>query len=53
MEAHVRQFHLFHHNQNRTNAALDEIVKTCENTIDDRHAVLHCFAVSAGTEIPL
>jgi phosphoribosyl 1,2-cyclic phosphodiesterase len=53
MEAHVRQFGLFHHNQDRTDAALDRIVETCENTIDDRHAALHCFAVSAGTEILL
>lgn len=53
MEAHVRQFGLFHHNQDRTDAALDGIVKICENTIDNRHTVLHCFAVSAGMEIPL
>jgi phosphoribosyl 1,2-cyclic phosphodiesterase len=53
MEAHVRQFGLFHHNQDRTDAALDGIVETCKNTIDDHHAALHCFAVSAGTEIPL
>lgn len=53
MEAHVRQFGLFHHNQDRTDAALDGIVETCENTIGDHHAALHCFAVSAGTEIPL
>jgi phosphoribosyl 1,2-cyclic phosphodiesterase len=53
MDAHVRQFGLFHHNQDRTDAALDGIVETCENTIGDRHAALHCFAVSAGTEISL
>jgi phosphoribosyl 1,2-cyclic phosphodiesterase len=53
LEAHVHQFGLFHHNQDRTDAALDGIVETCENTIDDRHAALHCFAVSAGTEISL
>lgn len=51
--AHVRQFGLFHHNQDRTDAALDGIVETCENTIYDHHAALHCFAVSAGTEISL
>ena len=53
MEAHVHQFGLFHHNQDRTDAGLDEIVESCDRIIDDRHASLHCFAVSAGTEIAL
>src|SRR3972149_5651974 len=53
VEAHVQQFGLFHHNQDRSDAGLDRIVEKCENIIADRHAALDCFAVSAGTEITL
>jgi phosphoribosyl 1,2-cyclic phosphodiesterase len=53
MEAHVHQFGLFHHNQERTDAAIDGIVGVCDDIVDNHHASLHCLAISAGTEITL
>jgi len=53
LDAHVRQFALIHHNQERSDWALDQIVEKCREIIDDRHASLNCFALSPGTEIVL
>lgn len=53
MDAHVRQFGLFHHNQDRSDKVLDGIVKSCQEVSNDRHASVDVFAVCAGSEIAL
>jgi len=53
LDARVRKFGLFHHNQERTDAALDEIVEKCRQIIAGNGAPLECFAVYEGMEILL
>ena len=53
LEAKVRKFGLFHHNQERTDTALDEIVQNCQHIIENNKASLECFAVYEGMEIRL
>ena len=51
LEAQVKQFGLFHHNQERTDTALDDIVRDCQRLVKNSGASLECFAVSEGMEI--
>jgi phosphoribosyl 1,2-cyclic phosphodiesterase len=53
LEARVKRFGLFHHNQERTDAALDGMVQDCQRIIGENGANLECFAVAAGMEIRL
>jgi len=53
MEAGVKQFGLFHHNQDRTDAELDQLVDDCGGIALKENAKLHCFAAQAGMEIIL
>jgi len=53
LDAQVKKFGLFHHNQERTDAALDEMVDRCRKIIAARRAPLECFAVHEGMEIRL
>ncbi|KPK96148.1 metal-dependent hydrolase [bacterium SM23_31] len=53
LDADVKKFGLFHHNQDRTDTALDEIVQDCRRIIRDRRSNLECFAVYTGMEINL
>ncbi|UCD85466.1 MAG: MBL fold metallo-hydrolase [Deltaproteobacteria bacterium] len=53
LEAQVKKFGLFHHNQERTDAALDRIVEDCQRTIGESKASLECFAAYEGMEIRL
>lgn len=50
VRANVRALGLFHHNQDRTDEDLDDIVRTCRAAITDRGVPLVCFAVTQGTE---
>ena len=52
-EAGVKQFGLFHHNQDRSDTAVDEIVQDCRDIIKDNKSHLECFAVCQGMEIIL
>jgi len=52
-DARVGLFGLFHHNQERTDDALDEIVGECKIILDGNNDPLECLAVSVGTEIVL
>ena len=52
-EAHVRQFGLFHHNQERTDAGIDEIVGECKIILDGHQTRMECLAIAAGTELVL
>lgn len=53
LEAKVKNFGLFHHNQERTDEALDKIVEDCQRIIADSNASLECFALYEGMEIKL
>ena len=52
-EAGAKQFGLFHHNQERTDAELDQMVEDCRKIVKQEKAKLKCFAVHAGMEIEL
>ena len=53
LDAKVKRLGLFHHNQDRTDAALDEIVEECRHNIEDRNRDFQCFAVASDQEIKL
>ena len=53
LDAGVKSFGLFHHNQERTDEALDEIADNCRKIVAGRGSSLECFAVREGMEIRL
>lgn len=53
LEAGVKKFGLFHHNQERVDSAVDEIVNDCKRIINDQKSGLECFAASQDMEISL
>lgn len=50
-EGKVKQFGLFHHNQERSDADLDRILADCRRIIKEEHSKVKCFAAQAGKEI--
>ncbi len=53
IEADVKRLGLFHHNQDRTDSALDEMVRHCEKLIHQSGKNLVCFGVNEEMEIVL
>jgi phosphoribosyl 1,2-cyclic phosphodiesterase len=53
LEARVGKFGLFHHNQERSDDGIDEIVADCRKIVAMKNAELECFAVHQGMEIEL
>ena len=53
LEAQVGKFGLFHHNQERSDAGIDEIVADCRKIVGGSNEKLECFAVYQGMEIRL
>ena len=53
LEAKVKKLGLFHHNQERTDEGVDQIVEDCHKIIEETHSSLECFAVSQDMEIRL
>lgn len=53
LDAGVKKLGLFHHNQDRSDTAVDEMVADCRRIIADRRSSLDCFAVSQDMEITL
>ncbi|HUH67361.1 MAG TPA: MBL fold metallo-hydrolase [Syntrophales bacterium] len=53
LDAGAKRFGLFHHNQERSDKALDEIVTDCRRIIKESGKELECFAVHQGLEISL
>lgn len=53
LEAGTKRFGLFHHNQDRSDAAIDDIVADCRRIAAARNSPLECFAVREGEEIRL
>jgi phosphoribosyl 1,2-cyclic phosphodiesterase len=50
-EARVKRFGMFHHNQERDDSAVDEIVKSCQDLVQEQKSAMECFAVFQGMEI--
>jgi len=53
VEANVKKFGLFHHNQERVDSQLDEILDLCKLKIKKEKSGLECFGVSKGMEVCL
>ncbi|MBT8490123.1 MAG: MBL fold metallo-hydrolase [Deltaproteobacteria bacterium] len=53
MEANVKNFGLFHHNQDRNDDGVELIVRDCQNIIKKNHSPLECFAVYQNMELVL
>jgi phosphoribosyl 1,2-cyclic phosphodiesterase len=53
LDAKVKKFGLFHHNQERFDDAIDAMVAECHKEIARHEANLACFAVRQGTELVL
>jgi phosphoribosyl 1,2-cyclic phosphodiesterase len=53
MQAQVRQFGLFHHNQDRSDGAINQIVNHCREIIASRKISLEVFALTQEMEIIL
>jgi len=53
LEAGVKRFGLFHHNQERTDVTLDGMVKNCQDIIGSNGVSLECFGVCEEMEIRL
>lgn len=53
INAEVRQFGLFHHNQDRTDDAQDAIVRDCQNILARQNIDMDCFALTQNTEMIL
>lgn len=52
-EAEVKRFGLFHHNQERTDKEIDQIVSKCREIITKEKKSLECFAVAADMAFEL
>jgi phosphoribosyl 1,2-cyclic phosphodiesterase len=53
IDAQVTKFGLFHHNQERSDAAVDEIVADCRRIVKEQRSSLECFAVHQDMEISI
>lgn len=53
VEAKVERFGLFHHNQERSDEALDTIINSCQSQAEQQSADLECFGVAQDMEIKL
>jgi len=53
LAAGVGRFGLYHHNQERSDEAVDAFVRDCRKTIREKGGLLECFAVPQDMEIVL
>ena len=53
LQAGVRRFGLFHHNQDRTDTDLDQIVADCRRRIREQGSTVECFALAQGMDLHL
>jgi ribonuclease BN (tRNA processing enzyme) len=53
LTARVKRFGLFHHNQDRSDADQDLIVKECRDIIKSKNRDMECFALTQTTELTL
>lgn len=53
IRAGVQNFGLFHLNQDRSDAAVDQMVDACRKTVEEREEKVNCFAVGSGMTFSL
>lgn len=53
LEAGVKRFGLYHHNQERTDQQIDAFIRDCRKIIRQQRSDLQCFAVQQDMEIEL
>jgi len=53
IEARVKRFGLFHHNQDRSDDAIDALVRECQATVRKHKSPAECFAAAQSMEIKL
>jgi ribonuclease BN (tRNA processing enzyme) len=53
LDAKVKKFGIFHHDPDRTDEQLDQIVENLQQTVREKGANLEVFAVTEGMEIDL
>lgn len=53
LDANVKMFGLFHHNQERTDKEVDRLVNDCKAVVKKSGSKLKVFAVATGTKIKL
>jgi phosphoribosyl 1,2-cyclic phosphodiesterase len=53
LDAGVKKLGLFHHNQERSDSAIEEMVADCRRIAAERGSALECFAVHQDMEIEL
>jgi ribonuclease BN (tRNA processing enzyme) len=53
LDAQVRRFGLFHHNQNRNDTDQDEIVQKCREILEEKNSGIDCSALTQETELLL
>ncbi len=53
LEAGVKTLGLFHHNQERADSAVEEILRNCRGIVAERKGSLECVAFSQQTEVDL
>ena len=53
VQSNVKQFGLFHHNQDRTDENMEKLVKHSNQIIKDKNSAVDCFAVEDKMEITL
>lgn len=53
LRARAKRLGLFHHNQDRNDADLDNIVRTCRQTIKDERRDMECFALTQDMQLTL
>ncbi|MBN1664214.1 MAG: MBL fold metallo-hydrolase [Deltaproteobacteria bacterium] len=53
LDAKVKKLGLYHHNQDRTDTAIDEMIDKCQEIIQKQSSCLECFAVSQDMEMKL
>jgi phosphoribosyl 1,2-cyclic phosphodiesterase len=53
LDAKAKTFGLFHHNQERTDQAIDSMLDDCQKITNEANSPLECFALYQGMEIKL
>jgi len=53
LDAGVKQLGLFHHNQDRLDADIDDMVVSCRRLVNEQNSTLECFAVHQTMELTL
>ena len=53
LDAKVKSFGIFHHNQERSDASLEELVRDCRRIVAERGERMEVFALTQDTEIQL